>query len=356
MTKQLLNEEIGRILEIMGTSQSTINESIGDDVIRNILRKLGKPIGRNTNPVDVLKREFRTVTKENFNLLLNNELKIFADTINKAVSKNKSEDEIINKLKTTYGNLFDDAGNFERYLRNRIQKRISKSTSNLSTNTVRNMPYKTADELINSSIFQREINKFGLSANQIKATKDVIRKHFKEIGLPRDVNEFNEILKGFMKDVPPKKLNLFEKWKEGMYLGAIKQFGTLVFVGVSGVLLLSFLIQLIDCIGDDDSEELFDANCVTRTLSARIVSLTFSILKGVKQGASKAKNNSSKESEEGGTKQSSDGPTPGTLEHFKKTKGYPDAVEIDGKFYAEPDLTDIPDAAWVWNKDENRYE
>jgi hypothetical protein len=50
------------------------------------------------------------------------------------------------------------------------------------------------------------------------------------------------------------------------------------------------------------------------------------------------------------------GDLPGTLEHFKKTKGYPDAVEIDGKFYEEPDLTDIPDAAWVWNKDENRYE
>jgi len=356
MTKQLLNEEIGRILEIMGTSQSTINESIGDDVIRNILRRLGKSIGRNANPVNALRSAFKTATKENFNLLLNNELKIFADTINKAVSKNKSEDEIINKLKTTYGNLFDDSGNFERYLRNRIQKRISKSTSNLSTNTVRNMPYNTADDLINSSIFQRQINSFGLSSNQIKATKDVIRKHFKEFGLPKDVNEFDKLLKGFMNAVPPKKLNLFEKWKEGMYLGATKQFGALVFSGVLGVLFLSFLIQLIDCIGDDDSEELFDTNCVTQTFSARIVGLIFSILKGVKQGASKTKNSSSMESGEGGTGQSSDGPTPGTLEHFKKTKGYPDAVEIDGKFYEEPDLTGIPDAAWVWNKDENIYE
>ena len=349
MTKQLLNEEIGRILEIMGTSQSTINESIGDDVIRNILRKLGKPIGRNTNPVDVLKKAFRTVTEDNFNLLLNNELKIFADTINKAVSKNKSEDEIINKLKTTYGNLFDDYENFERYLRNRIQKRISKSTSNLSTNTVRNMPYNTADELINSSIFKGEINRFGLSANQIKATKDVIRKHFKEIGLPRDVNEFNKILKGFMKVVPPKKLNLFEKWKEGMYLGAIKQFGTQVFVGVSGLLLMSFLIQLVECIGDDDSEELFDANCAIQKLSARIVSLTFSILKGVKQGASKAKNNSSKESEEGGTKQSSDGPTPGTLEHFKKINNFPRAVKVGEKFYPEPEAVGIDGAEYTWD-------
>jgi hypothetical protein len=352
MTKQLLNEEIGRILEIMGTSQSTINESIGDDVIKNILRKLGKPIVRNTNPVDLLKKAFRTVTPENFDLLLNNELKIFADTINRAVSKNKSEDDIINQLKSAYGNLFDDSGNFEGYLRDRI----SKSTSNLSTNTVRNMPFNTADQLINSTIFQGKINGFNLSANQIKATKDIIRKRFKEIGLPRDVNEFDEILEGFMKVVPPKKLNLFEKWKEGMYLGAIKQFGAQVFVGVSGLILISFVIQLIDCIVDDDSEELFDVNCAAQKLSARIVGLAFSILKGVKQAASKVKNNSSKESEEGGTKQSSDGPTPGTLEHFKKTKGYPDAVEIDGKFYAEPDLTDIPDAAWVWNKDENRYE
>jgi hypothetical protein len=346
MTKQLLNEEIGRILEIMGTSQSTINESIGDEVIRIILRKLGKPIVRNTNPVDLLKKAFSTVTKENFDLLLNNELKIFADTIDKAVSKNKSEDDIITQLKRTYGNLFDDDGNFEGYLRNRI----SESTSNLSTNTVRNMSFNTADDLINSTIFKEKIQGFNLSANQIKATKDIIRKYFKEIGLPRDVNEFDKILKRFMKVVPPKKLNLFEKWKEGMYLGVIKQLGGQAFVGVSGLILMSFLIQLVECIGgDDDSEELFDANCTLEKLSERIVGLAFSILKGVKQAASKVKNNSSKESGEGGTKQSSDGPTPGTLEHFKKINNFPRAVKVGEKFYPEPEAVGIDGAEYTWD-------
>ena len=134
MTKQLLNEEIGRILEIMGTSQSTINESIGDDVIRKALRKLGKPIGSNANNVNALRSAFKTATKENFKLLLDTELKIFAVTINRAVSENKSEDEIINNLKTAYGKIFDDAGNFERYLRNRISK--STKTISKSTNTI----------------------------------------------------------------------------------------------------------------------------------------------------------------------------------------------------------------------------
>ena len=301
MKNQLLTEELDRILEIMGVNHKImINEQVSDDIARAMFKRLGINIGRKS-PLKQIKTVFSKLKPNQFDELLTNDLKFIDDALIKAKNNKKGADVTVNKLKEIYPELFDDSGTFESYLKDRMRNiKKPKPTATVTPKpTATGTPkpssnitsYKTADDLFNSSEWLKVTNPFNFSSNQINAIKKVIKRDFKEGGIPMTKKDFEKYLSRIMDSAPPKKLKLFEKYKEGLYLEFAKQFGANVFLGVSGILIASLIIKLLDCLGEE--EELIDTECVFTTFGDRIGSIIIGSLKGFKEAAVRSKKKSS---------------------------------------------------------------
>lgn len=130
MKQNILNEEISRILEMMNLEKSIIIENIGDDIAKKILKRLGVSYTKGAE-ISALKRFIRNASKSQLDDLLSNELRIVSDDINKFLDEGLPENYLIDSMKRNYSNLFDDAGTFERHIKDIISTRGLKKGINL---------------------------------------------------------------------------------------------------------------------------------------------------------------------------------------------------------------------------------
>lgn len=149
MENKILNEELERILEIMNVKKHLINEGIGDDVIKNVLKRLEsngllRKLGITFEKKDVigtLRKVFKEASeKEIDDILIQTEFRPFTNSIDDLVNAGLPENKIVESMKKNYQELFDDAGKLDNYIKRYIKKTPLKAGI-------------TADMVINSKAF-----------------------------------------------------------------------------------------------------------------------------------------------------------------------------------------------------------
>lgn len=131
MENKILNEELERILEIMNVKKHLINEGIGDDVIKNVLKRLEsngllRGLGITFEKKDVigtLRKVFKEASeKEIDDILIQTEFRPFTNSIDDLVNAGLPENKIVESMKKNYQELFDDAGKLDNYIKRYIKK------------------------------------------------------------------------------------------------------------------------------------------------------------------------------------------------------------------------------------------
>lgn len=131
MENKILNEELERILEIMNVKKHLINEGIGDDAIKNVLKRLEsngllRKLGITFEKKDVmgtLKKVFKEASeKEIDDILTQKEFIPFTKSIDDLVEAGLPENKIVESMKKNYSKLFDEDGNLVKSIKNYINK------------------------------------------------------------------------------------------------------------------------------------------------------------------------------------------------------------------------------------------